>query len=126
MIDKLLVEHENLKQKWLRLNIDDLFTWNTILEAMLDKKTELTSEYLEEKNKLENEKNIKRILYKDQKDDKWKKLHTENTIDSMINIDFWEQDRDMLLMKARIDMLNNKIQVIPEYINIVKKVLTIN
>lgn len=125
MIDKLLVEHENLKQKWLRLNIDDLFTWNTILEAMLDKKTELTSEYLEEKNKLENEKNIKRILYKDQKDDKWKKLHTENTIDSMINIDFWQQDKDMLLMKARIDMLNNKIQVIPEYINIVKKVLTI-
>ena len=93
---------------------------------MLDTKVELMSKYLEEKNKLENEKATKRIMYKDQKDNAGKKMHTENTIDAMINSDFWDKDKDMLIMKAEIDMLNNKIQTIPEYINIVKKVLVIN
>ena len=81
---------------------------------------------LEYKNKLENEKAIKRLVYKDEKTDDWKKKHTENTIDSLIMQDFQEKDREYLLKKWEIEFIENKIAVIPEYLQLWKRFLPLS
>jgi hypothetical protein len=118
MIQELLKKHETYKSKGMRLNADDLFERNQVLESLLDLRVEKRSELFERKNELDNKKAIRRIELKDEKDDAGKKKHTENTIDSILMQEFQEQDKEYLLKKAEIEMIENKCQVIPEYINL--------
>jgi len=125
-MQELLKKHEDFKKRGLKLTADDLFQRNMVLEALLDLRVEKRSQLLEEKNKLDNEKAIKRLIYKDQKSEDGKKLHTEGTIDAMLSSDFFSQDREYLLLKGEIEMLENKIAVIPEYIQLAKRFLPSN
>jgi hypothetical protein len=125
MIDKLLAEHEQFKSKWLRLNLEDLFNWNMLLEAMMDCRVNSYSKYLEDKNKLENKKAARWAELRSEKTEDGKKKNTESGIEWIIKIEFENEDIELALVKAWIDMLGNKITTIPEYINLAKRCLPI-
>lgn len=125
-MEELLKRHELLKSKGLKLTADDLFQRNTLLEAILDLRTNKRSERLESRNQLENEKAGRRLMLKEEKTDDWKKKHTENTMDCLIAQEFQEKDQSLSLLKTTIELLENKVAVIPEYIQIGKRFLPTN
>ena len=119
-IQHLLDTHEEYKRKWLQQNEEGLFNRIVLWEAMLDAITEYKSKYQEDKQQLEIEKGIRRIALKTEIDDKGKKIHTESTCDANINQEFYNKDQDLQATKLVVEQLENKTQVISEYINIVK------
>lgn len=123
MIQELIKMHEEYKAKWLRLTADDLFNRNNILEQMLDLRTTKRSELLESKNELENKKAIRKLELKDEKWEDWKKKHTVDSADAVIMQEFRDEDIQQIKDKAMIDMIENKIAVIPDYINLWKRFL---
>lgn len=126
MIDKLTEKHENLKAKWLRLTIDDLFSWNSLLEEMLDLRTSLSSQYIENKNSLWNKKSVRWAILRSEVNEAGKKKHTESWIEDIIKIEFENEDRELSILKTTIEMLGNKIQCVPEYLQLAKRSLPIN
>jgi len=125
-IEELVEKHENNKIKWLRLTIDDLFNWNALFEEMLDLRTTLSSQYIENKNSVWNKKSIRWAILRSEINDAGKKKHTESSIEDIIKVEFEEDDRELNVLKTTIEMLTNKITTIPEYINLCKKALPIN
>jgi len=122
-MENLLKQHETYKLKGYKLTTEDLFEWNTLLEAMLDLRVEMRSKLFEAKNDLENRKSTRRLVLKDEKDEAGKKKHTENTMDCLIGQEFQEEDQKYLVEKAKLELLENKISVIPEYIQLGKRFL---
>lgn len=122
-IQTLLDRHETFKAKWLMLSEDDLFNWVVLWEDMLDKRTEARSTYQEEKQQLEIEKGIRRIVLKGLTDENGKKLNTEGSMDAIIIQEFAEKDQSLLATKLITERLENKTTVISEYINIAKMIL---
>lgn len=133
MIDTLLQRHEEFKKKWLRLSLDDLFQWNMLLEEMMDKKVELTSEYMEDKAKNEVEEWLRFIDLQNEtieiEDKKWeKKLKNKYTVDSAKAVlwkEFYEKRQDLKAKKLQSDLLWNKIACISEYIQLAKRNLPV-
>ena len=102
----------------MQLTADDLFNRNNVLEQMLDLRTTKRSELLETKNQLENSKAIRKLELKDEKGEDGKKKHTVDSSDSVIMQEFQDQDMQQLKDKAMIEMIENKIAVIPEYLQL--------
>ena len=119
-LQDLLDRHNIFKAKWLQLNEQDLFDWIVLLEEFLDARVEYRSTYSEDKQQLEVEKGMKRIALKSQLDAKGKKIHTEWTADAIINELFYDKDKLLAATKLSADLVDNKCQVIEQYVNIVK------
>ena len=125
MIDTQILfdRHESFKNKWFKLDEQDLFDWLQLYEEMLDAKTEAKSEYIEEKQKLDVDKWIRRIVLKGLTDENGKKLNTEWSCDAIIIQEYQAKDQLLSSLKLKSELLDNKTGVIVEYINIIKMVL---
>lgn len=120
-VDAILDRHEEYKGKWRQLTLDDLFDWNSLLELFMDTRTQAKSEYVEQKNTLENDVSIFKCTLRNDKDDAGKKKYTESGIDDIVAVQFKEAYTKLAIKKTLIEFMENKILTIPEYINLWKK-----
>jgi len=122
-IKEILVKHEDLKAKWLRLNEDNIYTRIWLRDSIIDLIVEKKSIMLEERLKLKVEKWIERVKLKNKLDDKGKKVHTEWTADAVIDEMYYEKDISQERINLEIELLQEKKKIIQEYINLWKKIV---
>ena len=122
-IKSLLDRHEEFKLKWLQNNNNTLFDWNKLLEEMRDKRTDINSEFISEKNDIKNRKATRWAELRLETTEAGKKKNTENWIEDILLVEFRDDDIKLEIQKTTIELLTNKIECIPEYINLVKKAL---
>ena len=122
-LQSLLDKHEALKAKWLALNEQDLMDWIVLCDNMIDLYIEKKSEYQEERQKLKVEIGKKKIELKEAKNKDGKKKHTESTADAVIDELYYEKNIEQDTRKLEIDLLQEKKNIIMEYINLGKKVV---
>ena len=120
-MQEIIKEYEEIKQKWYKMSKEDLRRLCEIWEIVWDRRIQLNSEYLENKNSLENAKALDSIYLKEKTDDKGKKLYSDVIVKKMIDTKYQNEDLNQIKDKAFLEMIDNKIKVIPEYINLVKK-----
>jgi hypothetical protein len=84
----------------------------------MDTRTQAKSEYVEQKNTLENNVAIMKAELRLDKDDAGKKKYTESGIDDIVAIHFKKEYTELAVKKTLIEFMENKILTIPEYINL--------
>ena len=118
-IQELLDKHEAFKLKWLQLSDEDLFQWIWLQDRMITEVSNMKSEYLEKKLKLDKDKSIKTLEMKADVDEKWK-APTDKRIDAVLKQEFFQEDLDQSVLKTTYELLQQKAGTITEFVNIVK------
>ena len=118
-IQALLDKHEAFKLKWLQLSDDDLFQWIWLQDTMITEVSNMKSEYLENKLKIEKDKSIRTLEMKADIDEKWK-APTDKWIEAVLKQEFFERDLNQNVLKTSYELLSQKLQTITEFVNIVK------
>lgn len=119
-IQQMIDRHEAFKEKWLKINEQDIFDRICLQDEMEAKAIELTSKYLLEKEAIENEYDFRFLEMKAKVWDDWKKLYTDKVAESMIAPEFQKRKEDQILLKATIDALRSKASKIEPLTNAVK------
>lgn len=118
-IQALLDKHEAFKIKWLQLSDDDLFQWIWLQDTMITEVSNMKSEYLENKLKIEKDKSIRTLEMKADIDEKWK-APTDKWIEAVLKQEFFERDLNQNVLKTSYELLSQKLATITEFVNIVK------
>jgi len=118
-IQALLDKHETFKLKWLQLTDDDLFNRIALQDTMISEVSNMKSEYLEEKLKIDKDKAIRTLEMKAEVDDKWK-APTDKWIEAVLKQEFFQRDLDQNVLKTSYELLAQKLQTITDFVNIVK------
>lgn len=118
-IQALLDKHEAFKLKWLQLSDDDLFQWIWLQDTMITEVSNMKSEYLENKLKIEKDKSIRTLEMKADIDEKWK-APTDKWIEAVLKQEFFERDLNQNVLKTSYELLSQKLATITEFVNIVK------
>ena len=119
-IQQMIDRHEAFKEKWLKINEQDIFDRICLQDEMEAKAIELTSKYLLEKEAIENEYDFRFLEMKAKVWDDWKKLYTDKVAESMVAPEFQKRKEDQILLKATIDALRSKASKIEPLTNAVK------
>ena len=77
-------------------------------------------EYVEKKIRMDVDKWQRLIELKLELDENWKKMYTDTTANSKVDIEFQDEDIEQSVRKVQYELLYSKAQTITEFINIVK------
>lgn len=119
-IQEIIDKYESFKNKWLKLNEQDMFDWLELQDMIQDQVIEFKSEYLEEKLEFDRDYWLRLIELKEIKDADWKKKYTDSTAKAVVDDEFFQRELDLITKKATYEMLMNKANNIVEYINVIK------
>lgn len=102
------------------LTNDDLFDRMCLQDEMITLSSNLKSEYMEKKIRIDAEKWQRLIELKLELDENWKKVYTDTTANSKIDNEYLDEDVEQAIRKSQYELLYNKAMTITEFINIVK------
>ena len=114
---------EKLKEKWFKINEDDLLQLIQLQDVFKSEEIQTLSEYEEKKILFDNEKYKTLLQLKEEVDNKWKKKYTDKTAEWYVKINYQNEDIEMIKEKYKSKMLRGKIESIEHYINFFKKIL---